>query len=60
MKKKNDELVRVNMNIPKSLVDQVKVVSQTFGVNTTTAYILLLSLSLDIFNSWTQENLPEV
>ena len=41
------ELVRVNMNLPNSLVERVKDYANKVGINTTSAYIVLLNQALD-------------
>ncbi len=48
MKKKNNyESIRVNVNLPKKLVDRVKEFADNLGVNYTTAYIMILNQNLD-------------
>lgn len=54
--KSRHELERVNMNLPKDLVDSVKAYADKIGVNVTTAYIFLLQQALQQNN--TMENLP--
>lgn len=46
-KTKNKELTRVNMNLPTSIVDRVKDYADDLGINTTSAYIVLLNQALD-------------
>lgn len=46
-KEKNIELVRVNINLPTSLVNQVKEYADSIGINTTSAYIVLLNQALE-------------
>lgn len=45
--KTNVELKRVNMNLPKSLVDKVEEYGYQVGINTTNAYIFLLYKGLE-------------
>lgn len=44
------ELERVNINLPKELVDKVKEYGRQVGVNNTNAFIFLLHRGLD--NNW--------
>lgn len=44
------DLIRVNINLPKSLVDEVKEYADNIGINTTSAYIVLLNQALDYQN----------
>lgn len=46
-KEKNIELVRVNINLPTSLVNEVKDYADSIGINTTSAYIILLNQALE-------------
>ncbi len=46
-KTKNIELVRVNINLPTSLVNQIKEYADSMGINTTSAYIVLLNQALE-------------
>lgn len=46
-KEKNIELIRVNMNLPASIVNRVKDYAEKIGINTTSAYIVLLNQALD-------------
>lgn len=46
-KEKNIELVRVNINLPTSLVNEVKEYADSIGINTTSAYIILLNQALE-------------
>ncbi len=45
--KKNVELKRVNINLPLSLVNRIKDFSISFGLNITSAYIVLLNQALE-------------
>ncbi len=54
--KKNVELKRVNINLPLSLVEKVKEFASSVGINTTSAYIVLLNQALDYKN--TTDNIP--
>ena len=45
--KTNIELKRVNMNLPKALVDRVEEYGYQVGVNTTNAFIFLLYKGLE-------------
>lgn len=54
--KKNIELKRVNMNLPADLVQKVIEYGESKGLNTTSAYIVLLNQALD--QKETIENLP--
>lgn len=42
-KLKNMQLVRVNVNMPITLVERVKEYANKLGINVTTAYIVLLN-----------------
>lgn len=46
-KKNNTELIRVNINIPSNVVSRVKEYAENLGINTTSAYIVLLNQALD-------------
>ena len=46
-KKSKVELTRVNINLPKNLVEKVKEYGESLGINTTSAYIVLLNQGLD-------------
>lgn len=46
-KKKNVELVRVSINLPSSIVEKVKDFGDNLGLNTTSAYIVLLNQALE-------------
>ena len=50
------ELKRVNMNLPADLVQRVVKYGESKGLNTTSAYIVLLNQALD--RKDTMENLP--
>ena len=54
--KKKIELKRVNMNLPADLVQRVVEYGESKGLNTTSAYIVLLNQALDQKN--TIDNLP--
>ena len=45
--KSNIELKRVNMNLPTNLVERVKNYADDLGINTTSAYIVLLNQALN-------------
>lgn len=55
-KEKNTELKRVNMNLPISLVERVQKYGESLGLNTTSAYIVLLNQALS--QQETLSNLP--
>lgn len=55
-KKKKIELKRVNMNLPADLVQKVVEYGESKGLNTTSAYIVLLNQALDQRNTY--DNLP--
>lgn len=44
---KNTELKRVNINLPSSIIDKVKIYADNLGINTTSAYIVLLNQALE-------------
>ncbi len=46
-KTKNIELKRVNINLPLSIVEKVKDYADSLGINTTSAYIVLLNQALE-------------
>ena len=46
-KKKNIELKRINMNLPLDLVEKVVEYGEKNGLNTTSAYIVLLNQGLN-------------
>lgn len=46
-KDKKNELTRVNMNLPLHIVERVKAYADNLGLNTTSAYIVLLNQALD-------------
>lgn len=46
-KTKNTELKRVNINLPNSIVEKVKDFADNLGINTTSAYIVLLNQALE-------------
>lgn len=41
------ELTRVNINLPTSLVEEIKEYADSIGINTTSAYIVLLNQALE-------------
>ena len=45
--KSNIELKRVNINLPTNLVERVREYADSIGINTTSAYIVLLNQALD-------------
>lgn len=47
MVKRNVELIRVNMNLPKKIVEQVKKYADELGLPVTQAYIVLLNRALE-------------
>ncbi len=49
MAKKNSslDLVRVNINLPSRIVEKVKAYADSLGINTTSAYIVLLNQALE-------------
>lgn len=49
---------RININAPTSLVNRVKEYADNLGINTTSAYIVLLNQALD--QKDTMNNLPNV
>ena len=50
------ELKRVSINLPSNLVERVKEYGENLGLNTTSAYIVLLNQALD--QKDTLNNLP--
>ena len=51
---KNSELTRVSINLPLNIVEKVKSYADSLGINTTSAYIVLLNQALeqkDIMNN---------
>lgn len=46
-KTKNIELKRVNINLPSGIIERVKDYADNLGINTTSAYIVLLNQALD-------------
>lgn len=54
--KKNIDLIRVNMNLPISLVEKVKEYANKNGINTTAAYIVLLNQAIE--HKYMLDNLP--
>lgn len=56
--KKKLELKRVNMNLPANLVRRVVEYGEEMGLNTTSAYIVLLNQALD--QKDTMKNLPAI
>lgn len=57
-KEKSKEFTRVNINLPNNLISRVKQYGESLGVNTTSAYILLLNNALD--EKDTLSRLPEM
>ena len=55
-KKNKIELKRVNMNLPADLVKRVVAYGESKGLNTTSAYIVLLNQALD--QKETIDNMP--
>lgn len=47
MAKANVELTRVNINLPTSVVNRVKEYADKMGINSTSAYIVLLNQALE-------------
>lgn len=45
--KTNINLKRVNINLPINIIEQVKTYADELGINTTSAYILLLNQALE-------------
>lgn len=43
----NENLVRVNMNLPSHIVERVKSYADSLGINLTSAYIVLLNQALE-------------
>lgn len=46
-KMKNNELTRVSINLPISIVEKVKDYADSLGINATSAYIVLLNQALE-------------
>lgn len=46
-KTKNTELKRVNINLPLSIIEKVKDYADSLGINSTSAYIVLLNQALE-------------
>ena len=46
-KKTNENLVRVNMNLPSHIVERIKEYADSLGINVTSAYIVLLNQALE-------------
>lgn len=44
---KNKNLIRININLPKDLVNAVKKYADKLQINVTSAYILLLNVGLE-------------
>lgn len=44
---KEKERVRVNFNLPSDLVEQIKIYANELGINTTSAYTVLLKQALE-------------
>ena len=57
-KKSKVELKRINMNIPSSLYDEVRMYADKLGINITAAFIVLVNQGLN--NQDTLEKLPRV
>ena len=47
MEKVENKLKRVNMNLPITLIERVKEYAERLGLNTTSAYIVLLNQALN-------------
>lgn len=45
--KSNIEFKRVNINVPASIVEKVRNYADSLGINTTSAYIVLLNQALE-------------
>ena len=52
------EFKRVSINIPTDLVERVRLYAEKIGINTTSAYIILLNEALD--QKDTMKNMPDV
>lgn len=52
------EFTRVNINLPNNLISRVKKYGDSLGINTTSAYIILLNNALDEKDTLTK--IPEV
>lgn len=46
MKTKNTELKRISINLPSIIFERVKEYANKMGINTTSAYIVLLNYAL--------------
>lgn len=46
-KQKNTELSRVSINLPNNIIEKVKNYADELGINTTSAYIVLLNRALE-------------
>ncbi len=46
-KQKNEELSRVSINLPNTIIEKVKVYADSLGINVTSAYIVLLNQALE-------------
>lgn len=46
-KKVNNNLERVSINLPSNIVSRVKEYAENLGINTTSAYIVLLNQALE-------------
>lgn len=57
-KEKKIELKRVNINLPVSLIERVKSYGENLGINTTSAYIVLLNEAL--LQADTMARMPEI
>ena len=55
---KKIECKRVNINLPVTLIERVSEYAQKLGINSTSAYIVLLNQALD--QKTALENLPEM
>jgi hypothetical protein len=50
MARQKSELVRLNYNVPKKLIDRVDTYAENMNVNRTSAINMLVSLALDSLN----------
>lgn len=46
-KQKNEELSRISINLPNSIIEKVKNYADSLGINVTSAYIVLLNQALE-------------
>lgn len=46
-KQKNEQLSRVSINLPNTIIDKVKNYADSLGINVTSAYIVLLNQALE-------------